>query len=782
MRDKFKKLTSVAIAGTMAFATVALSACGDKNYKGTKLDGFDAAATVTSNGGFAVKKGDYVYFVNGQEDYKAENKYGEVTKGALMRIKSSDLTSGNYDKAQTVVPMLFSAQNFDAGIYLYGDSVYYATPTTDKDLDGNVANDWIDFKSAKLDGSSAMKSNYFRLENNAVQYRFVQENGVVYCLYVDGGNLYSFNTQSRETQTLVVGASTYYFDESDAENANVYYLMDVTSNIDSDNSTTFDYNQIYSVNAAATAKVGEADGKITYSVYPDGDESKTAYRTYSFDKEYMEEKNQEAKKADTDAPYDFKDYATMPYVNLGTLVLDGRGSAEELNKQTQYNDVDAGVNTDEPYGYTYTIQGYENDGLYFTRKNNTFGQTKLYYVANTAVVEATWKSVSGNASVTFITEDTTNASNKAVYYKTADGALAYIYVADNKIVRAIGEETVTMEESASGATLWKVENGYLYYTMAGTNGDTLLRINVNGAKNDYNLTWGSEEYFTSKFVFVDFNSAWYKPEMIDNMLLFSNAESFGTVSYNYVWAFNMNGANGLMTAQELNAVNEEYEAANEKISEIAKTDSDVEAVLKYVFRTGKVDKYEAIKDNEEYFDDDQRAKIASFVEDTTASYRQSYFVSMIGAYKADDFDAIEENWVESITPDVDADDEEEEEGLAGWQIALIVVASVFVLAGIAGAVAYFVLKAKKKEEETARANEIVNAYKKTIDVTDDKTVDVYSDEEEKTEEKVEENAEEKQEVVEELTEEVETTEQEEVVEEVTEKVETTESEEAEKEE
>ena len=120
MRDKFKKLTSVAIAGTMAFATVALSACGDKNYKGTKLDGFDATATVTDNGGFAVKKGDYVYFINGQEDYTAENKYGEVTKGALMRIKSSDLTSGQYDKAQTVVPMLFSAQNFDAGIYVYG--------------------------------------------------------------------------------------------------------------------------------------------------------------------------------------------------------------------------------------------------------------------------------------------------------------------------------------------------------------------------------------------------------------------------------------------------------------------------------------------------------------------------------------------------------------------------------------------------------------------------------------------------------------------------------------
>ncbi len=747
MRDKFKKLTSVAIAGTMAFATVALSAC-DKNYEGTKLDGFDAAAEVTDNGGFAVKKGDYIYFINGQEDYKAENKYGEVTKGALMRIKSSDLTSGNFTSAQTVVPMLFSAQNFDAGIYLYNDSVYFATPTTDKDLDGNVANDWIDFKSAKLDGSSAMKSNYFRLENNAVQYRFVEVNDVVYCLYVDGGNLYSFNTVSGNKQTLVVGASTYYFDETYAENANVYYTMNVTNNIDSNNSSKFDYNQIYSVNAAATAKVGEADGKITYSVYPDGDESKTAYRTYAFDKEYLEERNAEAKENDQDAVYDLKDYATMPYVNLGTLVLDGRGSAAELNKQTQYNDVDAGTNENEPYGYTYTIQSYENGGLYFKRKNNTFGAAeKLYYAANETVTESAWKSVAGNANVTLITDDTTNATASAVYYKTADGKLAYIYLADGKIVRVVDGAKVTMEESTTSATLWMVKDGYLYYTQAGTNGDTLLRINVNGEKQDYNRAFGNEEYFTSKFVFVDYNSGWYMPEIIDNVLLFSNAQSYGSTSYNYVWAFDMNGENGLMTAAELNAINDEFDAANEKMSEVAKADADVKAVLDYVFRTGFVDKYEAIKDNEEYFDEDQKAKIQSFIDDTTASYRQSYFVSMIGSYKADDFDAIEENWVDYITPDV-IEEEEEEEGLKGWQIALIVVGSVFVAAGIAGAIAYFVISAKKKEEAKARANAVVNAYKQKIDVTDDKTVDVYSDEE-ANEEKAEETEETTEEVVEE---------------------------------
>jgi hypothetical protein len=46
-------------------------------------------------------------------------------------------------------------------------------------VQGEVNNSWIDFKSAKLDGTETMKGYYFRLSNNAVKYRFVEENGVV---------------------------------------------------------------------------------------------------------------------------------------------------------------------------------------------------------------------------------------------------------------------------------------------------------------------------------------------------------------------------------------------------------------------------------------------------------------------------------------------------------------------------------------------------------------------------------------------------------------------------
>ncbi len=734
MRDKFKKLIGIAMAGAMTLGT--LAGCSEKNYEGEKLDGKVFEGEVSSNGGFAVQKGDYIYFINGHEDYTASNEYGDVVKGALLRIKASDLAAGEYDKTDVVVPMLFVAQNFDAGIYIYKEDVYFATPTTDKDLDGNTENTWIDFKSAKLDGSSAMKGNYFRLENNAVEYRFVEVNGVVYCMYVDGGNLYSYNTVEEETTTLVEGASNYFFDEANPENANVYYTMGVTYDIDSDNSSTASYNQIYSVNAAATAK--GKNGEYTVK-----DENGNEYRTYKFSKSFMEEKNDEAKEKDEDEPYDLDDYTTYPYVNLGKLVLDGTGSFAAANPKTQYNDNEAGTPDETaPYGYTYTIQSYENDGLYFKRKDNMSQKEYLYYISNAAVAAETWKSVTGNAAVEVIAKDTTNATADAVYYTKEDGTQAYIYTADNKIYRVEGETKVTIEQAASSVTLWKVEGDYLYYYAAGNNGNNLSRINYKGASaQDYNLAFGSEEYFSTTLSFVDWNAAWYEPEMIGNVLLYSNAQSFGSETYNYVWAFNMNGANGVMTAAELNKIVDEWDAADDKISEIADGDSEVETVLDYIFRTGETTEYDAIKDEEDLFDDDQKAAIKSFTDDTTASFRQKYYINFLGKMTKADKDAIQAAWADAVRPTTSSSETttEEDDGLETWQIVLIVVSGVIVVAGIVGGIVYFVLESKKKKAEAQAAQDTVNAYKKRIDTTDDKSIDVYADEE-KTEEQAAETA------------------------------------------
>ena len=199
MGNKAKKILSLVAAATMATAVLSMTACNGGYYKNDLLDDFVSSpkTLATSNGGFAVEKDGYIYFINGEEDYTAKNKFGKVVKGSLMRISAADLEAENYENTVTVVPSLFAAQDMNAGIFIYGDYVYYATPTKDKNMKGDVENSWIDFKRSRLDGKTS-KDYYFRLESNSTVYRFVEEDGVVYCLYQEGNNLISYNTKTEK--------------------------------------------------------------------------------------------------------------------------------------------------------------------------------------------------------------------------------------------------------------------------------------------------------------------------------------------------------------------------------------------------------------------------------------------------------------------------------------------------------------------------------------------------------------------------------------------------------
>lgn len=743
MRDKFKKLTSMIAAAALCATVVSFAGCSD-NYS-TKVPGDDIfEGEVVSNGGFVVEKGNYVYFINGAEEYTASNKYGEVVKGALMRLSKSDLENKNYDNAVTVVPSLFVAQNFDAGIYIYGDYVYYASPTTEKDQDGNVQNDWISFKRAKLDGSEAMKDYYFRSDDNALDYRFVEVDDVVYCLYVDDSTLYSYNTQTRTDTVLVSGAgSEFFFDSSDPENPTVYYTMGVTQDVDSASSFTVPYTQLYSVRADAQVEKVDAS-KASYTI--------KGGKTYSFDRAYLE---------DNLDGFDASDYTTYPYVNLGELVLDGKGSST-AQKQTQFNDDTSTPAT--PDGYTYTIQSYQNDGIYFTRTNvnktSSDGEnSKLYYLSDEAVSAADWKTIAGNQGeeIDTVALNTTNASTSALFY-IENGTHYYIYASDTKVYRnkanddgTVAESLLMIPKAESAPTLWKTEGDYLYYYATGTNGNNLSRINYKGTEEDYNPLLLTEEYKPAKILDVDWNSSWYKPEFIGTDLFFSNAQSFGSTSYNYIYVVSLAGENGIMNAEELKAFNDKYEEVTEYIDEFSSNNADLQTALKYYFRTGETKYFEEnlqeAKDAgyrdyylySEYAIEEFRAftekrlstnKGANdystmFDADKGDAYYgvESYFMNMVGELKESDEEAINEAWKDSLKNIP----EETEEGWATWQKVLLgvgIAAGVLIVAAAIAIPVIFHVRKKRKAEADREATKV---KKPVIDTTDDKSIDVYAD-------------------------------------------------------
>ncbi len=744
MRKNSKKILSLLAAVTLLASTVVMSGCGRKYYKADGLDGYVSSQNAAnSNGGFAVEKDGYVYFINGKAENTAENKFGDVVKGSLMRIKTEDLNAGSYDKAQTVVPLLFVAGNYDAGIYIYGDYVYYATPTTDKDVKtGEVANTHLDFKSAKLDGTEVMKKYYYRTSTSNAKYRFVKgDNGVVYLLIEEDGALKSHNTETGETTVLVSGSSiSYYFDEKNPENPNVYYTMGVTYDIDTDMSQAASYNQIYTVNAATTATVDEDEASYTVNVYDAATSAYKEYKTYDFDKSYLEDKNAEAKKTAKEnkekykAVYDLDDYTTYPYVNLGTLVVDGVGSKCEW---TQYNnEADKDTARAELQGYTYAISRYENGGVYYTR-TEVAPNTNLYYHADNSSANA----VAANAQAKVAINNSADINDIAnAIFEINEGVHSFLYVSGSSIYKLTTDangaesEKIELTKDASGATLWKTDGEILYYTMADTdeatgknrNGVSLNSINYKGTADDYHIILGiiaDEKYKPLKVGYVDIASAdsWYMPEIFGNTLMYANAQAYGTSSYYYIAATDLT---------KVKENNEKYEEVFDSIKSY-ENNSDLQNAMEYYFRTGDRTAFNEAYDKDLYTDY-EKEEFDKFVAskdsegEAIAINKQSALIVTLGEVNEEDSELMNEGLLSLIAKETETE-EEEESGLKGWHIALIAVGGALVLAA---AIVVPVVIVNKKRKKKAEEEATVNAYKrKKIDTTDDKSIDVYADEE-----------------------------------------------------
>ena len=152
----------------------------------------------TEVGGFIAETENYVYYINGIGDSSADNKYGKPVKGALMAADKEDLT-----KTCVVVPKLFVAKDYKAGVYVYDGYVYYGTTNTDLNSSGNVAKDELVFAKSKLDGTET--EILFNAGGLSTEYRIVKaEDKTVYIIYYssDKKAIISYNSKTKESLTV----------------------------------------------------------------------------------------------------------------------------------------------------------------------------------------------------------------------------------------------------------------------------------------------------------------------------------------------------------------------------------------------------------------------------------------------------------------------------------------------------------------------------------------------------------------------------------------------------
>ena len=201
MKKKFTKIISM--IACLVLCITCFVACGNKDWsKNVTLNEYDATASANSNGGFVVERGDYVYFVNGVQNYATENKFGEPIKGALM-VAKKDLS-----KVEILLPKIIASGDYTAGIYVFGDYVYYATPSTTKTGSGVVNYNDLVFARTKLDGSKT--EEFLTVTGNTTMFRYAEVSGNVYLYYVAENAINQYAVSTKETSEIanVEGAET----------------------------------------------------------------------------------------------------------------------------------------------------------------------------------------------------------------------------------------------------------------------------------------------------------------------------------------------------------------------------------------------------------------------------------------------------------------------------------------------------------------------------------------------------------------------------------------------
>ena len=228
-KHKTVKKSLILLVAALMCVAVLLAACSEKPFTPvTKPD----SGEIDSNGGIAVRYGEWIYYVNGYESsVNADNTYVDVTGaprvGSVVRIKAADLATileindkdeltstqkskdiaqAVREKAETVVPKIyFSANTTNAyinGIHIFNDRIYILTPNEKLTANGDKQTNQAVLMSFDLAGGDMQR--HFTFASNSVQLWLTETSDKkVIATYLDGSELHVLEVAADEKGTDV---------------------------------------------------------------------------------------------------------------------------------------------------------------------------------------------------------------------------------------------------------------------------------------------------------------------------------------------------------------------------------------------------------------------------------------------------------------------------------------------------------------------------------------------------------------------------------------------------
>lgn len=137
---------------------------------------------VVNNGSLVVQQGGYLYYVNGMDDTSnitkpSDNEFGKASiKGSIM--KSEIKEDGSLGKTEVVVPKMFYTSASNGGFYIYGEWIYYLSPSTKTDNKSNVLTSQLVAFRTKIDGTKTQE--IANLSSSSTQYVFTDSAFIYY--------------------------------------------------------------------------------------------------------------------------------------------------------------------------------------------------------------------------------------------------------------------------------------------------------------------------------------------------------------------------------------------------------------------------------------------------------------------------------------------------------------------------------------------------------------------------------------------------------------------------
>jgi len=473
-----KKLIIFLVAILTCLVSVFAGCNNTKTGYSNNLSGFNGDPL--SNGGSVVVKGEYVYFINGVASYTDDNTYEKPVTGALVRVNKADLAKATAEKseqnarisAEMVIPSLFVAGDKTSGFYIFGDSVYYATPCTDKNKAGVVQNSKLTFMKTTLNGATSER--LISVDDNTTQYRYVESGNTVYLV------LKTVKTVTKDGEE-----------------------------------TTVDVIKIY--NATENKEVYTTE-KISSVIFTDGGNGAEIYYTRPAYNEKLEE--DEA----------FNEVHRVKLDGTDEMILSGEGLMTSENgvgltgvtytlvKDTadtlyvKVTHVDTSITTVTHYAAVAkaSLVGTEND--------------KAVLKANYEKLEIINEG-SANAGTIFTDASWYQSKDSIVYLDSTHGIIKYEYgtadLADNDYrIRLFYDKDLV----GYTAKFW--DNGYLYLT--DSNG-LYYRLNVAALLDE---TAENDNVEVERITYVASATDWYLPEVVDNYLLtVYNASPYNSLVY-----------------------------------------------------------------------------------------------------------------------------------------------------------------------------------------------------------------------------------------------------------